>query len=420
MNWAKIQRIPFSTFVFCFLIIIGQQKTFCDSGSEELKQCDKEIGCIEGESQIKESTGQIEDADSEGTLHEKDKYFEQNTDILRESQDALGNFLREGVLIAEEPDQELKGSSEEIVQEEVRNVFEFPKLKIVDPGRVNDEVDLELEDGRIVKRITRARRPPVFTIPNFLTPEECDLIVKSARAKGLGISKLFGAELENAEAQELNGSDISRISEQTWLFKQDVNETFYQSLQKRLALLTQLPIEIIRLGEPMQVVAYQPGGHYHAHIDTAPNMDTPCCFQTRCGDKEYTDKWDECCRLCRFITVLYYLNDVEAGGETAFPLADLPEEVVEEKFAKLSEKKWHNLSLYCHDSSLVVKPERGMAVMWYNSFINEKTSYLGQPDRMSHHGGCDIIKGNKWIANNWIAGTTFEDRFKESIFYLHN
>ena len=27
--------------------------------------------------------------------------------------------------------------------------------------------------------------------------------------------------------------------------------------------------------------------------------------------------------ICRYITILYYLNDVEEGGETAFPVADM-------------------------------------------------------------------------------------------------
>ena len=27
--------------------------------------------------------------------------------------------------------------------------------------------------------------------------------------------------------------------------------------------------------------------------------------------------------ICRYITILYYLNDVEDGGETAFPVADM-------------------------------------------------------------------------------------------------
>ena len=29
------------------------------------------------------------------------------------------------------------------------------------------------------------------------------------------------------------------------------------------------------------------------------------------------------CITCRYITILYYLNDVEDGGETAFPVADM-------------------------------------------------------------------------------------------------
>jgi len=33
--------------------------------------------------------------------------------------------------------------------------------------------------------------------------------------------------------------------------------------------------------------------------------------------------------LSRYITVLYYLNDPEEGGETAFPMADTPDSFVE-------------------------------------------------------------------------------------------
>lgn len=31
----------------------------------------------------------------------------------------------------------------------------------------------------------------------------------------------------------------------------------------------------------------------------------------------------------RYITVLYYLNDPEEGGETAFPIADKPDDYIE-------------------------------------------------------------------------------------------
>ena len=29
-----------------------------------------------------------------------------------------------------------------------------------------------------------------------------------------------------------------------------------------------------------------------------------------------------CHYICRYVTILYYLNDVEGGGNTAFPVAD--------------------------------------------------------------------------------------------------
>jgi len=40
--------------------------------------------------------------------------------------------------------------------------------------------------------------------------------------------------------------------------------------------------------------------------------------------------------------------------------------------------------------------------MWYNHLRDAKTGWYGRLDEMSYHGGCDIIKGEKWIANNWI------------------
>jgi len=35
-------------------------------------------------------------------------------------------------------------------------------------------------------------------------------------------------------------------------------------------------------------------------------------------------------------------------------------------------------------------------------FLINLFSLLGDMDYWSLHGGCDIIKGTKWIANNWI------------------
>lgn len=40
--------------------------------------------------------------------------------------------------------------------------------------------------------------------------------------------------------------------------------------------------------------------------------------------------------------------------------------------------------------------------MWYNHMISNVTGLLGTHDVRSLHGGCDVVEGSKWIANNWI------------------
>jgi len=40
--------------------------------------------------------------------------------------------------------------------------------------------------------------------------------------------------------------------------------------------------------------------------------------------------------------------------------------------------------------------------MWYNHMISNVTGLLGPQDERSLHGGCDVLEGYKWIANNWI------------------
>lgn len=64
---------------------------------------------------------------------------------------------------------------------------------------------------------------------------------------------------------------------------------------------------------------YGPDGHYHVHYDSMAFHDEqkkamPCCHHAVAKPNG--------CRLCRFITILYYLNHVEQGGETAFIVAN--------------------------------------------------------------------------------------------------
>jgi hypoxia-inducible factor prolyl 4-hydroxylase len=62
-------------------------------------------------------------------------------------------------------------------------------------------------------------------------------------------------------------------------------------------------------------VQYPRGGHYNAHYDSSDTVENApeCCTRYKKTAQ---------CRSCRYATVLFYLNTVEEGGETAFPIAD--------------------------------------------------------------------------------------------------
>jgi hypoxia-inducible factor prolyl 4-hydroxylase len=68
------------------------------------------------------------------------------------------------------------------------------------------------------------------------------------------------------------------------------------------------------------------------------------------------------------------------------------------------------LSIYCHTANLALPPKKGTAIMWYNNFIDSDSGLLRDLDRYSIHGGCDVIKGEKWFANNWLTAPTKNSR----------
>lgn len=53
------------------------------------------------------------------------------------------------------------------------------------------------------------------------------------------------------------------------------------SLFFRVTRLTRLPPTLVDLSEPLQVVRYEEGGHYHAHQDSGPVYPETACTHTR-------------------------------------------------------------------------------------------------------------------------------------------
>lgn len=69
----------------------------------------------------------------------------------------------------------------------------------------------------------------------------------------------------------------------------------------------------------------------------------------------------------RVATFMIYLNNVLAGGNTAFPRM-----------------------------GAFAAPSQGDAAFWYNLLPS------GQSDEATLHGGCPVLQGSKWVANKWI------------------
>nr|XP_027227836.1 prolyl 4-hydroxylase subunit alpha-2-like [Penaeus vannamei] len=105
--------------------------------------------------------------------------------------------------------------------------------------------------------------------------------------------------------------------------------------------------------EDLHVLNYGIGGHYDAHVDFFD-------LQSKSIDKD-PHQGD------RLATMLFYLNDVEAGGSTVFPTLGVE-----------------------------VPARKGSALFWFNIKRN------GEGDYRTVHASCPVLLGEKWIANLWL------------------
>lgn len=217
-----------------------------------------------------------------------------------------------------------------------------------DGVEVGHERRLQLPDGTSWVMRTLSLRPLVFLVPSFLSPAECERLIALARPR-LKKSLVMG---------DASGSE--RTSESVFLGAAE--DGLLPELQRRLAALAQLPLARVQASEDLQLVHYSAGATFGMHHDSS-------AF------------------LPRYMTAFYYLSEVEQGGETAFPAADgamSPDEAM-----ALREPA-------AEGSGLVVKPELGAALLWYNHDAE------GRLDPAAVHAGCRVHAGEKWGANHWV------------------
>ncbi|KAK5872509.1 hypothetical protein PBY51_013202 [Eleginops maclovinus] len=238
----------------------------------------------------------------------------------------------------------------------------------------------------------------------WLTPENLREIYTGLKADkdGDGLLSLEEFRLLSNDAFQrfllqrgVKRSQLVRNSRHTWLYQGKGAHQVLQDIKTRVTRLTRLPPSLVDLSEPLQVVRYEQGGHYHAHHDSGPVYPETACTHTRLAANTSTPFETS----CRYITVLFYLNSVEGGGETAFPVAD--NRTYDEVSLIQNDVDLLDTRRNCDKSNLRVKPSKGTAVFWYN-YLSDGKGWVGEQDEYALHGGCMVTKGTKWVANKWI------------------
>lgn len=174
------------------------------------------------------------------------------------------------------------------------------------------------------------------TLDQFL----CDHLIN------VGAPQLAPASVLDDEGGHLRS--VLRTSYNTY-YRLSMYDSITAAIWARFSVLAGLPPEH---AEPLVVQRYQVGQEYKQHRDY------------------YTDNRHTAQRV---VTVFAYLNDVEAGGNTAFSALGVS-----------------------------VRPERGKAVR----FTNVRTDGKPNPDTL--HAGLPVIRGEKWLATLWFWDRPFD------------
>ncbi|XP_017058869.1 prolyl 4-hydroxylase subunit alpha-2-like [Drosophila ficusphila] len=133
----------------------------------------------------------------------------------------------------------------------------------------------------------------------------------------------------------------------TMRLKDNVDHKLMKNLNQRIMDATGLSMAE---SEELQISNYGIGGHLYEHEDASRSS----------GGSFWKSGH-------RIITALYYLSDVEQGGETVFPFVGIR-----------------------------VRTQKGSLLVWNNLVLN------GTSDWRSVHISCPILMGDKWIATKWF------------------
>lgn len=205
--------------------------------------------------------------------------------------------------------------------------------------------------------------PRAYLYPRFIDAERAQHIIDLAKNR-LGPS---GLALKKGHTAD-NTQDV-RTSSGTFLSGSSDPEGVLSWLEHKIALVTGIPAAY---GEPFNVLRYDVGQHYDSHLDAFAEQDY---------GKQYSQ---------RILTLLIYLNDVEEGGETVFLLE-----------GKNGTARERGINYKSCSMGVKIKPRMGDVLLFWSANPD------GSLDRHALHGGCPVLKGQKWVATKWIRNKCF-------------
>lgn len=249
-------------------------------------------------------------------------------------------------------------------------VLVFEGGQFIYPGvEVGYERVLTVADKEIFME-TLSLRPLVFSIQNFLEPDECEKIIE--------VSEPHMAKSEVSLMDKDVGKEAKEFRTSSTYFLDSARDPVLPVLDRRVANLTRTAVN---QQEFLQVLKYEKGEYYSKHTDFWDPVEYT--------DSEVVEKTHRG-HVNRLVTVFWYMTDVE-GGYTAFPDAPLNRLLISPTLQEVSKTD---------DPScphiFKVRPEAGKVIMFYSLLPD------GDGDNLSAHEACPVTEGVKWAANKWI------------------
>ena len=203
--------------------------------------------------------------------------------------------------------------------------------------------------------------PRAFLFKGLLTDAECDHLVELAKSH---MEK--SSVVDNASGL----SKASNIRTSSGAFLGSHQTEIISRIEERISAVTFIPQAN---GEGLQILRYQEGQKYDPHWDYF--HDKLNAAPERGGQ--------------RYATMLMYLSTPREGGETVFPNA---------AGGHVEGPEWST----CAKRGNAVHAVKGDALFFYSMTPG------GQLDKSSLHGGCPVIKGEKWSATKWMHVGKFD------------